>query len=61
MPNLVEIGPVVLKETIFKFVKVFSLFPYYLPLEKGVALHLNKFESPLPKNALCIVCLKLDL
>ena len=32
---------------------------YYLPLEKGVALHLIKHESPLPNNALCKVWLKL--
>ena len=28
---------------------VFSLFPHYLPLEKSMALHLNKLESPLLK------------
>ena len=38
---------------------VFSLFRNYLPLEKGGALHLNKLESPSPKNALCQVWLKL--
>ena len=32
------------------------LFRNYLPLEKGGALHLNKFDSPLPKDALCQVC-----
>ena len=32
----------------------------YLPLEKGRALHLNKIESPSPKDALCQVWLKLD-
>ena len=42
------------------FVNVFSLFHYYLPLEKGGALHLNKLESPSPKDALCQVWLKLD-
>ena len=57
--SLVEIGPVILKNTILKFVNVFWLFRYYLPLEKGVALHLNKYESPLPKDALCQVWLKL--
>ena len=31
----------------------------YLPLEKGVALHLNKLKSPLLKDALCQVWLKL--
>ena len=43
----------------FKFVNVFSIFHNYLPLEKGIALHLNKFESPPPKDALCRVWLKL--
>ena len=43
----------------FNFVNVFSLFCYYLPLEKGGALHLNKLESPSPKDALCQVWLKL--
>ena len=40
------------------FVNVFSLFPNYLPLEKDGALHLNKLESPSPKDALCQVWLK---
>ena len=38
---------------------VFLLFRYYIPLEKGVALHLNKLESASPKDALCHVWLKL--
>ena len=33
---------------------------FYLPLEKSGALHLNKLESPSPKDALCQVWLKLD-
>ena len=41
------------------FVNVFSLFRNYLPMEKGGALHLNKLESPSPKDALCQVWLKL--
>ena len=41
------------------FFNVFSLFRNYLPLEKGGALHLKKLESPLPKDALCQVWLKL--
>ena len=41
----------------FNFVNVFWLFWNYLPLEKGRALHLNKLESPLPKDALCQVWL----
>ena len=56
--NLVEIGPLVLEEKILNFVNVFSLFRKYLPLKNGVALHLNKNESPSPKNALCKVKLK---
>ena len=44
-----------------KFVNIFSLFRYYLSIEKVVALHLNKLESPSPKDALCQVWLKLDL
>ena len=45
VPSLVEIGSVVL-EKILKFLQTFSLFRYYyyLPLEKGVAFHLNKLE-----------------
>ena len=35
------------------FVQVFSSFRYHLPLKKGVPLHLNKLESPSPKDALC--------
>ena len=34
------------------------LFRYYLPLEKSVALHLNKYEFPSSKDALCQVWLK---
>ena len=41
VPSLVEIGPVVL-EKILKF----SLFHNYLPLEKDMALHLNKHNFP---------------
>ena len=52
MQSLVEIIPVVLEKRIFfNFVNVFSLFRNYLPLEKGGARHLNKLESPSPKDA----------
>ena len=47
-----------------RFLKIFSvflLFRYYLPLEKGYPLLLNKLESPSPKNDLCQVWLKLAL
>ena len=40
-------------------VNVFSLFYYYLSLKIGIALHLNKFETHLPKDVLCSVWLKL--
>ena len=33
---------------------------YYLPLKKGVALHLNKVDSPSPMVSKCHVWLKLD-
>jgi hypothetical protein len=43
----------------FKIFSVFLLFRYYLPLVKGVALHMNNSESPPPKNNLCQLCLQL--
>ena len=43
----------------FKVFNVFLLFYNYLPFEKGVALHLNKLESPPFKDVLCQVWLKL--
>ena len=52
---------VVLEKRIFYFVNVFLLFRNYLPLEKGMALHLNNHEFPLPNDALCQVWLKLAL
>ena len=39
--------------------KLLAPFRNYLPLKKGGALHMNKFENPLHKNALCHVSLKL--
>jgi hypothetical protein len=42
-----------------KIFSVFLLFRYYLLLEKGYSLRLNKFESPPPKDDLCQVWLKL--
>ena len=47
------------QEDFLNFLNAFSLFLNYLPLEKIGALHLNKIESPLPKDALCQVWLKL--
>jgi hypothetical protein len=42
-----------------KIFSVFSLFRYYLPLERGYLLPLNNLESPLLKHDLCQVWLKL--
>jgi hypothetical protein len=42
-----------------KILSVFLLFCYYLPLERGNPLPLNKLESPPPKDDLCQVWLKL--
>ena len=50
-----------LRRRFLNFINVFSLFRYYLPLEKGVVLHLSKLEFPSPKDALCLVWLKLAL
>ena len=60
MPRLVEIDPLILEENVFiNVVKVFSLFRYYLPLEKDEALYLNKQKLPSPKDALSLLWLKL--
>jgi hypothetical protein len=40
------------KRFFFNF-NVFSLFRYYLPLDKGILLYLNKLEFPLTKDDLC--------
>ena len=47
------------EEDFFKFINVFSQFRYYLALENGGALHLNKLESSSLKDFLCQVWLKL--
>ena len=47
------------KGKFLNFVNLFSLFRKYLPMKKDRALHLNKLESPSPKDALCQVWLKL--
>ena len=39
--------------------RVFFPFRYYLPLEKGDPLHLNRIESTSPKDDLCQIWLKL--
>ena len=49
--GLVNIGPVVLQKILY-YINVFSLFRYYLSLEKGVDIHLNILEFVSPKAAL---------
>ena len=57
MPSVVENGSVVLEKKIFKILSMyFRYFVIISPLEKGVALHLNKLEFPSPKDAL--ICAK---
>ena len=46
-------------EHFLNFVNILSLIRNYLPLKKGVALHLNKLKFPPPKDAKCQVWLKL--
>ena len=56
--SLVDIGPLILEKKIFKFCQCFFAiisFIYYLPLEKAVTLHFNKFELPSPMDAFCQV------
>jgi hypothetical protein len=43
----------------FRIFSVFLLFCYYLPLVKGVNIHLDNLNSPLPKNDLSQVSSKL--
>ena len=56
-----KLGQCFWRRRFLNFVNIFSLFRNYLSLEKGGVLHLNKSESPLPKDALCPVWLKLAL
>ena len=59
MLSLVEIGPLVLKKTIFKFCQCIFTISLSSPLEIRGALHLNKLIYPSPKDDLCQVWLKL--
>ena len=47
------------EDDFLNFVNVFSQFHYNFTLEEGVALYLNKLESPSSKDALCQIWLKL--
>ena len=46
------IGLVVLERNIFNFFIEVLLFRYFLPFEKGEALHLTKRKFPLPNDTL---------
>jgi hypothetical protein len=60
VPSLIQFSLLVLKKKIFfKIFSAFSLFRYYLPLERVYPRLLNKLESPSPKDDLCQVLLKL--
>ena len=59
MQSLVEIGPVVLEKKILKIFNIILHFGNYLPLEKGGARPLIKFEAPPPKVALCKVLVEI--
>ena len=48
---IVWISTVALEKTIVSVIQAISLCPNYLPLENGVARHINKFEFPLPTDA----------
>ena len=52
MPSFFKIGQMILKKNILNIVNVFSPLRNYLPLGKGIFLHLNNNEYPLPKIAL---------
>ena len=55
MLGLVEIGPVVFWR---RFLNAFLLI--YFRMEKDIVFHQNKRESPLPKDMLCQIWLKLE-
>jgi hypothetical protein len=56
--SLIEIGLLVIRRFFIMF-SVFLIFCYYLPLGKGVVLHLNNSESLLPNDDLCQLWLQL--
>ena len=58
VPSLVELAQWFWGGRFLSFANIFLPCYNYLPLWKGVALHLYKLESPSPKDALCQVWLK---
>jgi hypothetical protein len=57
--NMTYFGSVVLEKKIFKWTHPIFAFCDYLPFEEDLALYLNNLESPLPKDHLYQVWLKL--
>ena len=54
--KLVETGSVSVEKKILKFCQCIFAISYLSPLGNDVALHLNKLESFLPKDALSQAC-----
>ena len=50
VPNLVEIGPVVLGRKIFKLGKYIFAICHISPWKRGMTLHVNKFQSQISDN-----------
>ena len=59
MLSLVEIGPVVLEQKIFKFRQCVSDISKLSPIGRGRTLYFKNLEFPSTKDALCQVRLKL--
>jgi hypothetical protein len=59
VPSLIEIGLLVLEKNIFFKNQSIFILSLLSPLGKGVTLHMNNSESPLPKNSLCQLWLQL--
>jgi hypothetical protein len=53
-----HVSPPLSKKIFKNFQCIFTLI-YYLPLKKGVALHMNNSEFPSPKDDLCRILLQL--
>ena len=58
MPNLVEIGLVVLEKNILKFCQCIFTILKLSPLRNSETVHLKELEFPLPQDDLCQVWLK---
>ena len=61
VPSLVEIGTVILKEKILKISSMYFCFFIIISLwKRGWPFFLNKFKFASPKDALCLVYIKLS-